>query len=281
MKGVSIVTATPKDDGQVASMCREIDPKDYVPAEWPAWRAGAGAVSLICRAAGRVAGCVYGEILAGRDAWAQGLRVHQAFRKRGIASALLCALEKELHWRGAENIFANIGAFNTASLATVSGLDWKIAARIVRRRVSPLAALHEQAMAGPSPKAVARLFRRYPALASRQKTAYFRRAYFSTTPQILEGMLRRSAISLSPHEDAYAMTDPDIDRSEKIWVTALAGEASGVEQLVRAYVGEAGRLRVELCVDGPDDPGIQSLLDRFSFQSAGDGDRYLVFRKAL
>ncbi len=204
---------------------------------------------------------VYDRMVAERN------QIAQKFRSEGEGEARRILGEKE---RDLKRITSE--AYRTAQ---------EIMGRAIRRRVSPVAALQETPVAAPLPDSVAELLGRYPVLASRRKKAFYKRAYFSMTPQVLEGLLRRSAVRLSGDEKAYAMTDPDTDRSERIWVVALCGEASGVEQLIRGYAGEAGRLKAELCVDGQHDPGIQSLLDRFGFETAGDGDRYLVFRKAL
>lgn len=282
MKNILIRKATADDNGKVKEMCLRDNPEDFLPGIWPVWMSGKNSVNLVAEMEGRITGCVFGEMLSGADAWSQGLRVGKAFRRNGIGTMLMTALEKELPGMGAQAMFANVGAFNRACLATIFGLNWETAVHFHRRRIHP-----DTDRGFPSPprefsrEKISGLIQQYPVPASCQKTAYFKRAYFHMGQDYMARAIEQKAIRISPDADAYAVTDVDTDPLRKIWIVAMGGTAGGIGWLVESFMGEAGRSGAELVVDSPDQPEIQQILDELNFDPAGKEGNYRVVKKML
>jgi len=280
LKNKLIRRATPEDYERIKAFCLADNPDDFVPGIWPIWMSGKNTVNLVAQVDDSIVGCVYGEILSGHDAWSQGLRVYHKCRNRGLGTDLMAALENELLKMGAQVIYANIGVSNTASLSTVYKLDWQDERHVIRRRILP------QTEFDGKPGQLSRdktaiLIRQHPILASIQKTAYFKRVYFSMNHHYLNQAFNRNAIRISSNERSYAILDFNTDPAEKIWVTAMAGELSGILWLIESLVGEAGRLGAELVIDSLNNPAIQSLMDKLEFEPAGKEGSYVVVKKIL
>lgn len=272
--------ATPKDDERVKALCLTDNPKDFVPGIWPVWMAGKNTTNLVAVADGRIIGCIYGEIISGHDAWAQGLRVHPDFRKRGIGTKLMMALESDLFQMGGKDIYANIGAFNEASLSTVLKLKWRIDTHFIRRRSKPTGRLQNQPVLFSRDR-ILKLIHGSPILASCKKVAYFQRAYFSMTNHYIDQAFRKNTIRVSPDGRAYAITDLETDPAKKIWVVAMAGEAPGIQWLLESFMGDAGRLGVELVIDSTKNHLLQSLMDKLQFCPPEKNGHYVVVKKDL
>ena len=280
MKSLLIRKATHEDNEAIKALCFTDNPKDFVPGIWPVWLAGTQTSNLVAVADGRIIGCVYGEIMAGHDAWAQGLRIHSDFRKRGIGTKLLMALENDLFHMGGKDIYANISAFNEASLAAVFKLKWVIDTHFIRRQIKPAGGSQTQPVRFSHDK-ILKLIYDTPVLASCKKVAYFQRAYFSMNNHYIDQAIRENAIRVSPDGRAYAITDLETDPAEKIWVVGLTGETPGMQWLIKSYIQDAGCRGAELFIDSTNSSPLQSLMDELQFLPADKDTNYVVVRKRL
>ena len=280
MKNKIIRRATPEDDEKIKAFCLADNPEDFVPGIWPVWMSGKRTVNLVAQADDLIVGCVYGEILSGQNAWLQGLRVSNKYRKKGLGTELIATLENALLRMGAQSIYANIGMFNRASLSTFYKSGWQDERQVLRRRIIPhakLAGKHVQL----TREKIVNLIRQHPILASIRKTAYFKRIYFPMNHSYIDQALNRNAIRFSLNERSYAILDFETNTAEKLWVTAMAGESSGILWLTESLVDEAGQLGAELVIDSMNNPTIQSLMDKLGFEPAGKEGTYIVVKKML
>jgi len=280
LKNRLIRWATPNDFDKIKAFCLADNPDDFLPAIWPVWMSGKNTINLVAQVDDTIVGCLYGEILSGHDAWAQGLRVHHKFRAKGLGTDLMVALEKELLQMSAHKIFANIGISNAPSLSTVFKLGWQVEMQVIRRHARPQTGFDREP-GQLSRDSIANLIRQHPALASIQKTAYFKRVYFTMNRLCLDQAVNRDAIRISPDGRSYAILDFDTDPAKKIWVTAMAGEQSGILWLIESFVGEAGRSGVELVIDSMDNTAIQLSMDKLDFAPSGKEGMYVVVKKML
>jgi N-acetylglutamate synthase-like GNAT family acetyltransferase len=281
LKTLVIRRAREEDTPDIGELCRTIDPKDYVPNAWPIWMSNRNAINLVAQVGEKIKGCAHGEILAYPDGWAQAIRIHPTIQRKGIGSVLMAALEKELASMGVRAVFGNISAFNGPSLAFFSRQNWQIVWNIKRRLAGRGSGIRRQQLPLLRQKAL-ELFRSIPVLASIEKTAVFRRGYFSLNDTYLEKMIAGQAIRISSGGDAYALLDPDGKNSEKrIWVIALAGSITGIQQLLEEFLKEAGTLGAQLIVDSTDDLELQALMDDLQFRPPEKDDIYFVVKKEL
>jgi GNAT superfamily N-acetyltransferase len=258
-----------------------MDLADYVPDAWPLWMSDRNAINLVAQVDGRIMGCAHGEILAYPDGWAQAVRVHPALRRRGVGLGLMAALEKEFVLRGIVALFGNISAFNDPSLAFFSSQDWQIIWGIKRRLAGYGTGIRRRQAPFMRHKAL-ELVRTIPVLASIEKTAVFRRGYFSMNLSYLEKAMARRAIRISSCDDAYALLDFDGMSSDKrIWVVALAGSFSGIKEVLEGLLDEARTQSARLIVDSTDDRELQSIMDDLQFSPPEKDDIYFVVRKKL
>jgi GNAT superfamily N-acetyltransferase len=280
VKSLLIRKATNDDHNGIRELCRTFKSDDYLPEIWPVWMASKNTVNLVAQIEDVIVGCVYGEILHEHDAWAQGLRVHGQYRKKGIGSTLMGALENELLRMGARSIFANIGVFNEGSLATVFKRKWCVASHIIRRRIRPPAGFNEQLEPFFS-NTLMDVVLNSPVLASLKKTAHFRRVYFSMSRQYVQQAIDKNAVRMAPDGRSFAVVDPDTDGLKQIWVVALFGQISGIQWLIESFKGDAGRLGIELTVDSTSHVEIQSLMDSLGFEAPEKDGMYVVVQKDL
>ena len=97
----------------------------------------------------------------------------------------------------------------------------------------------------------------------------------------MDQALKRNAIRFSVDEKAFAILDFETDPAEKLWVTAMAGELTGILWLIESLVGEAGQSGAELVVDSMNIPTVQSLMDNLGFEPVGKEGSYVVVKKLL
>jgi GNAT superfamily N-acetyltransferase len=278
VKSLLIRKATNDDHEGIRDLCRTFKSDDYLPEIWPVWMASKNTVNLVAQIEDIIVGCIYGEILHEHDAWAQGLRVHDQYRKRGIGSTLMVALETELLQMGARSIFANIGVFNEASLATVFKLKWRVASHIIRRRIRPPAGFYEQLEPFFS-NTLMDVVLNSPVLASLKKTAHFKRVYFSMSRQYVQQAIEKNAVRMAPDGRSFAIVDPDTDGLKRIWMVALFGQIPGIQWLIESFKKDAGRLGFELVVDSTAHVEIQSLMDSLGFDAPEKDGMYMVVQK--
>jgi len=291
-------SATAADTAAVQALCKLLDPADYVPDVWPIWLNVANAVNLLADVGGRVVGCLHGELLTPQEAWAQAMRVHydrnlvraskqpQAPRRpevqrRTIASQLLTALEAELRRRRAQVLRGTIDVSNRASLALVRNAAWRIVARVCRRRAAGRIGHAEGALRATSAEARA-LVRAAPVLASRPHLAIVRRAYFAMTDEHVVGLVRRGAVVVSQDGQAYAILDPDAAQSSgALWVVAIAGNPASRREVLEDLVKEAGCSGLDVVVDSPAEPALQSALDAMGFTPPERYGEFVVVERRL
>jgi hypothetical protein len=117
--------------------------------------------------------------------------------------------------------------------------------------------------------------------ASCKKAAYFQRAYFSMSTQYVKKAFNQNAIRVAPDGRSFAIIDFDTDQQKAIWVVAMTGQIPGIQYLLESFMGEAGRLGIELTVDSDENKEVQSIMDNLQFKPAGKDGMYLVVKKEL
>jgi ribosomal protein S18 acetylase RimI-like enzyme len=262
-------------------MCRAMDPNDYVLNAWPIWMSNRNAINLVAQAGNRIVGCAYGEILAFPDGWSQAARVHPEMRRTGIGLKLMAALEKELMSLGANAIFGNIGEFNESSLAFFTKQNWEVVWTIKRRLAGHRNGTRQQRLSVARQKVV-ELVQTKPVLASIEKMAYFKRAYFRMNDSYLERAISSQAVKVSPDADAYALLDLDsMNSGKRIWVVAIAGSYKGMQRILEELMNDVVILGAELIVDSTDDSELQAIMDNLQFKPSEKNGSYFVVKKDL
>ncbi|MBN1568243.1 MAG: GNAT family N-acetyltransferase [Acidobacteria bacterium] len=281
MKPPLIRRAEERDHAQISSLCRAIDPNDYVPNAWATWMEAGKGINLVAQSGDRVCGCAYGEIHEFPDAWSQAVRVHPEVQRMGVGLRLMAALEKELVSRGAHAIFGNIGAFNERSMAFFAGQNWKTV-RHVRRRLAGCwdgTPLHRAPL---DRLKLIRLLQEMPSPASIEKMAYYKRAYFSMNESNIDKAISGRTVRMSPGGDAYAFLDSNESNAEnRIWIVALAGSSHGIRSLLEEFLDDARSRGARLIVDSDDSHEAQSIMDDMGFRPPGKSDMYVVVKKDL
>ena len=126
------------------------------------------------------------------------------------------------------------------------------------------------------------LVRAAPVLASRLHLAIFRRAYFAMTDEHVIGLVRRGAVVLSKDRQTYAILDPDAAQSSgTLWVVAIAGNPIGMREVLGELLAEAGRSGLDVVVDSPSDPVLQSALDAMGFKPPERYGEFVVVEHRL
>jgi N-acetylglutamate synthase-like GNAT family acetyltransferase len=281
MSGVFVRTATETDTTAVQALCRLLDPDDYVPDAWPTWLRMLDGINLVAEVDGRVVGCRHAELLTPHEAWSQAIRVHPAVQRRGIASQLIKVLEAELRHRGVHVVRGAIGASNVPSQALFEKAGFRTVLRVCRRRVEgrigDAAGLRRAAL----PDAMA-LVRAAPVLASRAHLAIFRRGYFAMTDEHLVELVEHGAVVVSRDGQAYAILDLSAAQSSgTLWVVAMAGNPFRMRELLVDLVKEAGCSGLDVVVDSPAEPALQSALDAMGFKPPERYGEFVVVEHRL
>lgn len=279
--GIQIRHAVPQDTDRVFHLCRLLSPDDYVLKAWPLWIKMTAAINLVAVAGDKIVGCWHAEPLTRREYWSQGTRVHPKKQGSGIGTALLRFLEEELKQRGIRTIRGSIAPDNRASLELVGKFGWRAVGRVCRREAegrSPLRIRNRHA----SLKEAISLTRRWPVLASRPHLAHFRRAYFAMTEAHLKKLIEGRCVLVSGNDRAYAILEPrsGSERSP-LWVVALAGEETGIGEILLGLSAQSEDGPAGVLVDGPDDPSVQSRLDELGFRPPENDGRYVIVERYL
>lgn len=280
--------ATHADDAPVLALIRSLDPGDYLLDAWPQWVDRPHAITLVAErrtAGGAIVGCVYGEPTSAGDAWMQGARVERDLQRLGIASRLLEGAQRALHECGSRAVFGTVSAFNQPSLVLVASLGWRVVARVSRRR-APGRAPTEDSASASSPSGTAdraiELLHAGQVLASRRELSYFRRRYFTATPEHVARQMALDAVRVSPGQCAVALLDPSApEAAESVWVVALAGGTEGMRWLLDRLQAEAGKSGRDLLVDCPETPELDATLVEDGFAPVRRDERFVVVRKDL
>ena len=281
MKDLVIRPATAEDHESVTTLCRRINPEDYLPVAWPLWMKRDNAVNLVAQIDDQIIGCVHGEIIAPSEAWEQGIRVHPEMRRLGVATGLLARLQESLWSLGARRIFGTVSRSNEPSLALFSRLGRPIVSRISRRKArGEVGSL--PSIPPASDEEVLELLHQNPVLASRRKLSHFKRAYFSLTGDFLVRMLKLGRVRISHDRRSFVLLDLDARESaETLWVVALAGETAGLRRLFKDLLIEAGSSQKDVIVESPERADLQALLDQLGFDPPEKDGRYVVIQKTL
>jgi GNAT superfamily N-acetyltransferase len=277
MKDLIIRPATPQDNEPVTTLCRTIDPEDYLQKAWPLWMTRAHSVNLIAQAGNQIIGCIHGEIIAPGEAWAQGMRVHPEMWHSGIGTRLGTALQGMFRGLGIRAVFGTISIFNYPSLAMAAKLGWRTVSRISRRKARGLTG-YPVKIPRVNEDEIIKLVHQKPILASRREFSYFRRAYFSMTDEYLIRALKHGRVRVSPDLRSLGLLDFEAEESsENIWAVALTGETTSIRRLLENLLIEAGCSRKDLLVESPEEADLQAMLDQLGFEPADNSrTRYVV-----
>ncbi|MDZ7689122.1 MAG: GNAT family N-acetyltransferase [Halobacteriales archaeon] len=123
---VEVRDARPDDVNRVADFASETwNGWDYVPDVWEDWLEEG--VTLVAETDGRVVGAVHG-VTGGRDgdeAWLEGLRVDEKYRREGVASKLVDVALERLGDEGASVVRCMVFDDNDAGVALLDTLGFE------------------------------------------------------------------------------------------------------------------------------------------------------------
>ena len=120
---VAMRPARREDWDDVRDFCtRTFSWGDYIEEVWDDWVDGGGLI--VCEGDGAILGISH-MVLAGGEAWMEGIRVRPSARHRGIGSALLARMESIAVSRGAVHARAAIETTNAISLAMFGSLGYQ------------------------------------------------------------------------------------------------------------------------------------------------------------
>ena len=138
--------ARPEDKESILAFTQATIPRgDYIDRVFDDWLADPAGITLIAEVQGAAAGLARGTLLSPVEAWAQGLRVHPEYRRRGMGTALLDRLAEWAAGQGAKVIRLSSEDSNTAAGALIPTAGFRPAGRwlIVEK---------EALRAGPTPR---------------------------------------------------------------------------------------------------------------------------------
>lgn len=102
---------------------------DYLPDAWAAWVRSKRGTLFVAEVESRVVGTCHLRLLEHREGWLEGLRVHHAFRKMGIASQLIQATHQEAARQNCRVIRLETGSHNLAAQRAFENFGYR---RVVR-----------------------------------------------------------------------------------------------------------------------------------------------------
>jgi hypothetical protein len=112
--------------------------------------------------------------------------------------------------------------------------------------------------------------------------AHFRRAYFAMPEAHLKRLVEGRCVLVSSNGRAYAILEPGSGlEGNPLWAVALAGEETGMREVLLGLGAEAGNRRAAVLIDSPDDPLMQSRLDEMEFGPPQDKGRYVIVERRL
>ncbi len=131
--------AAPSDRRQVAEMLAEVwGGGDYIMGVWREWLSSPSGDLLVAEVDGRVVGIMYVEYRPAGEAYLAGARVHPNYRRRGIAAQLTLECMERARSRGKTLATLATSVRNLAAQRLAEKLGFRLRARVVRVRASPL-----------------------------------------------------------------------------------------------------------------------------------------------
>lgn len=90
------------------------------------------------------------------------------------------------------------------------------------------------------------------------------------------------AVLLSRDGRAYAILDQEsVAPRSQVWVVSLAGEDTGIKNILQALVAQAGERTDSVLVDSPDEKLAQVRLDELGFRPAAPDGNYVIVERRL
>jgi len=281
MGGIVFRPAVIEDEKELLRLCEAAQPGDYCQGAWPIWLKTPGALNLVAETDGRIVACRHHEELVSGEAWAQGGRVHPDWRRKSIGYGLWQYGLPLLKNRGVRVLRASISPSNSASLFLAKKVGFEVVAEVLRRRAQGRAKARIRPPQSSRPDEILPLIPERSIMASRRHLALFRRAYFSLNRGHLDQLSEHEALIRSKDGTAFAFLEPSRPHGdERIWITALGGEASGVFSLLSDFLWSM-KTCGNLIVDSPADALLQESLDRLEFAPPGRDDRYVILELRL
>jgi ribosomal protein S18 acetylase RimI-like enzyme len=238
-----IRAAQPGDRRAVRALCARIWSDDYIPDLFDAWvrdRKGRFWVATLDR---RVIGIAKLTLSSHREAWLHALRVDPAFRRRGVATALL-----QHRLDRARRLGARVARLDTAE-------DNIAVHRLMRRfgfhRLARVSHYSAQAATGERPRLATRVEVAAVWRVLREQRAMLYEAHFARRA------VRDDAVRAIRDGRCYVIGPPgrasaaafvrqlrDREQGSRLRVEALAGSETGLRQLLRAMRAEAKAQRL-------------------------------------
>jgi ribosomal protein S18 acetylase RimI-like enzyme len=118
MSAIEVRTARAEDRDTVLAFCEHTwDWGDYIVWVWDKWLSDEQGRLLVATVDGRAVGLLHLRMLNESEAWLEGIRIDPAYRRQGIASALLRAALAEAMQRGATTVRLATEATNRPAMA--------------------------------------------------------------------------------------------------------------------------------------------------------------------
>ncbi|MDX1501564.1 MAG: GNAT family N-acetyltransferase [Thermoanaerobaculia bacterium] len=265
--GVLLRTASPADLPAIERLCRRLDPADYGLSTWRGWLHRADAVNRVAVVVERVVGCFHGRAVAPGQAFVQVLRVDPEWRRKGVGSQLVEAVERGLAEGGVGVARCTTGDRNRAArrLFAAAGYEERLEIHRLRRRGPPP---ERRAPAGAG--GAVGLARRHGLLAGRRAPAHYLRVYWEPVEAELAAAVEAGRLVAA--DGAVGWLEPAGPRG--LWLTAVAGPERAVRRLVARLPTTPA-----LTVDAP--AALAGALGDLGFGPPGPDDRYVLLEKRL
>lgn len=98
---------------------------DYLPRAWNDWARSKRGALLVAEINHKIVGTIHVRYLEHREAWLEGVRVHQEYRQRGIASALIQTAHADAKKKKCRVIRLETGAHNVAAQHAFKKLGYR------------------------------------------------------------------------------------------------------------------------------------------------------------
>ena len=137
MSSLRIRPARATDRPTVVAICAQRD-EDYIPREWDGWLADPHGALAVAEADGRAVGFAKLSRLAEDEWWLKGVRVDQAYRRRGIAGRLVAYLVETARQAGCGTLRLGTHAHNEPMHRIAARCGFRPLATYLRYQAAPL-----------------------------------------------------------------------------------------------------------------------------------------------
>jgi len=137
MSSLRIRPARATDRPAVVAICAQRD-EDYIPREWGGWLADPHGALAVAEADGRAVGFAKLSCLAEDEWWLKGVRVDQAYRRRGIAGRLVAHLVETARQAGCGTLRLGTHAHNEPMHRIAARCGFRRLATYLRYQAAPL-----------------------------------------------------------------------------------------------------------------------------------------------